>query len=112
MKSINYKAESFFLLLLIIPFIYCASVWSTLPTTIPTHFDSLGNIDGWGDKIYIFMLPIINILMYLFLLWFANSNAQKIGNDFLRKNFYKLRVINTILISALALGFVIVAQLA
>tara|TARA_X000001036_G_scaffold62735_3_gene53087 strand:+ start:3886 stop:4383 length:498 start_codon:yes stop_codon:yes gene_type:complete len=37
--------------------------WSTLPTTIPTHFDAAGNADGFGNKGMIWLLPAISAVM-------------------------------------------------
>jgi hypothetical protein len=37
--------------------------WSTLPTTIPTHFDAAGNADGFGRKGMIWLLPAISVVM-------------------------------------------------
>ena len=37
--------------------------WSTLPQTIPTHFNAKGEPDGWGAKGMIWLLPAISVVM-------------------------------------------------
>ena len=37
--------------------------WSSLPATIPIHFDAVGNPDGYGSKGMIWLLPAISVVM-------------------------------------------------
>lgn len=46
---------------------YILFMWSSIPEKIPMHYDALGNIDRWGDKAEIIILPITSWLMYLFM---------------------------------------------
>jgi uncharacterized membrane protein len=39
-------------------------VYFKLPTIIPTHFNTSGKPDGFGDKLTILILPIIATLLY------------------------------------------------
>ncbi len=34
--------------------------YSDLPETIPTHFDGAGNVDGYGSKYTVFLLPVLS----------------------------------------------------
>lgn len=36
-----------------------------LPTTIPTHFNALGQADDYGNKLTILILPILATIIYL-----------------------------------------------
>lgn len=47
--------------------LYIALNWSTLPDTVPIHFNAAGEVDGWASKWSIFMLPIIATALYIFL---------------------------------------------
>jgi uncharacterized membrane protein len=38
--------------------------YKSLPASIPIHFDLNGNIDGWGDRNSIFLLPFISSVLY------------------------------------------------
>ncbi|MDT8717646.1 DUF1648 domain-containing protein [Clostridium sp. 19966] len=39
-----------------------------LPSKVPTHADATGNVNGWGSKYVLIILPIINIIMFLSLI--------------------------------------------
>ena len=43
--------------------------WSTLPQSIPTHFNAKGEADGWGSKEMIWLLPAINVVVIPMMLW-------------------------------------------
>ncbi len=53
--------------------------WSSLPATIPTHFNAKGEADGWGSKGMIWLLPSITIIMVPMMLllrkfpWLSNT---------------------------------------
>ncbi|GHT18430.1 hypothetical protein FACS189429_4970 [Bacteroidia bacterium] len=36
-----------------------------LPETIPVHYNGVGEIDGWGSKSTIWLLPVISTLSYI-----------------------------------------------
>ena len=46
-------------LILIIPVVYTASIYSTLPETIPLHFGIDGKADGFGNKSKIWFIVIL-----------------------------------------------------
>ena len=39
--------------------------YSSLPETIPTHFNAAGEADGFGSKVSIFALPVIATLLFI-----------------------------------------------
>lgn len=39
--------------------------YSSLPETIPTHFNAAGNADGFGSKVSLIALPVIASLLYI-----------------------------------------------
>lgn len=41
-----------------------AIYWKRMPDQIPTHFDAAGQIDGWGAKSTVLLLPIIGTVMF------------------------------------------------
>ena len=47
--------------------IFLITVWSKIPEKIPMHYDFSGNIDRWGTKAEIIILPIIAWSMYAFI---------------------------------------------
>lgn len=41
--------------------------FSTLPENIPTHYNGMGEVDSYGPKITIFLLPVLGTLIFVFL---------------------------------------------
>lgn len=41
--------------------------WSSLPALVPTHFGVTGEVDAWGDKRTILILPTTSLLLYVML---------------------------------------------
>ncbi|AVK95150.1 DUF1648 domain-containing protein [Lysinibacillus sphaericus] len=41
--------------------------WGNLPGEIPAHFNAKGEVDRWGSKIEVLILPGIGIFMWIFL---------------------------------------------
>jgi uncharacterized membrane protein len=87
------KNTIFFLLLVSIPFAYAAYLFTSLPYRIPTHFNASGQVDAWGHKSTIFLLPSImggtSIFVYFILI-----NSKKLDpkryektDDGILKNF-------------------------
>lgn len=61
--------------------------WSSLPQTIPIHFDAVGNADGFGPKKMIWLLPAIGVVLVLMMLflrrfpWLSNVPKVKITDE-------------------------------
>ncbi len=41
--------------------------WSNIPEKIPAHYNALGEIDRWGNKSELILLPVISVMLYLLL---------------------------------------------
>lgn len=41
--------------------------FSTLPENIPTHYNGMGEVDSYGPKTTIFLLPVLGTLIFVFL---------------------------------------------
>ncbi|MHB8131723.1 MAG: DUF1648 domain-containing protein [Mobilitalea sp.] len=59
------------LLLILGEIIFVCVQWRLLPEKIPGHFNALGEIDRWGSKKEIIILPIIGGFLYIMLTVFA-----------------------------------------
>ena len=44
--------------------------WRELPNEVPAHFDGSGNVDRWGSRWELLILPGIGIAMHFFLMIF------------------------------------------
>lgn len=45
--------------------LYLLINWSQIPQQVPMHYDWAGNIDRWGNKGELVILPIISWILYL-----------------------------------------------
>ena len=45
--------------------VYLVSFWGVLPEQIPAHFNGAGEVDRWGSKWTLVMLPIIAGLLWI-----------------------------------------------
>ena len=68
--KIHLKKELPLLLIVAMPFIYLAYVWADLPNKVPLHWNIKGEIDRWGDKqeliLIPFLLPLLTYIIFLF----------------------------------------------
>ncbi len=53
------------LLLLIGVVVYLAVTWNGIPDKIPGHYNGMGEVDRWGSKGELLILPIIGWVMYI-----------------------------------------------
>ena len=44
--------------------LYIFFVWNKLPEKIPTHFNIAGEVDGWGGKGSLWILPVMGLFLY------------------------------------------------
>lgn len=67
--SENFKKELPIIGFVILPFIYLASLWNSLPEKVPIHWNYKGEIDGWGTKYsligILFLLPVLTYVLML-----------------------------------------------
>ena len=55
----NIKRELPNIIIVLIPFIYLAYIYNGLPETVPTHWNWKGEIDDWGKKSTVIMIPFL-----------------------------------------------------
>lgn len=53
------KKEIALLIIVSLPFIYLAYIWDNLPNKVPLHFNLKGEIDRYGDKTELLLIPIL-----------------------------------------------------
>ena len=66
-NKIDIAMEIICLVLLVSIVLYLTINWSNIPDKVPMHYDWSGNIDRWGSRGEIVILPIMSWVMYLFL---------------------------------------------
>ena len=57
-------ADVLCVLILLGTFLWMAFCWNTFPEKIAMHFNAAGEIDRWGDKGALLILPIIGCVLY------------------------------------------------
>lgn len=97
------KNELPIIVIVLLPFIYLAFLWNQLPKTIPIHWNINGEIDRYGDKIELLLIPILlPFLTYLVFLIVPKidpkNKLNKMGNK-----LQNLKFLMTTLMSILAL---------
>ncbi len=50
--------------LLLFILIMTARLYNDLPDRVPTHFNVRGQVDGWGTKQSVWLLPAVSVLMF------------------------------------------------
>jgi uncharacterized membrane protein len=81
MKKISSIGKLILFTSVCIPVLYVISIYSSLPATIPTHFNIKGEADGWGDKSSIWFItllfPLISVGQYLLLANISKIDPKK-----------------------------------
>lgn len=104
------KKELPIIAIVLLPFIYLAYVWNQLPEKIPMHWNMQGEVDRYGDKAELLIIPfLLPLLVYLIFLVVPKidpkNKLNKMGN--------KLQVIKflmTTFMSILALFIIYTAK--
>jgi uncharacterized membrane protein len=106
----KYLKEAVLWVLIILPYIYLATVWNNLPNTVPTHFNLSGNADGWSGKTTLLFLPgamVLGIYLLMLLIPFLDPKRkiQQMGDK-----YYTFRFMLTIFFSLLATYIISVSK--
>ena len=66
----KFKKEIPYLAVSLLPFVYLAYIWPSLPQSVPMHWNASGEIDRWGDKSETLMIPLLmtGLVYVLFLI--------------------------------------------
>lgn len=96
--------------IVLMPFIYLAFIWNTLPNKVPTHWNYKGEVDHWGDKFsligLLFMLPV---LVYVLLLVVPKIDPKK-RIALMGGKFYQLKFFLVLCMSLLALFIIFITK--
>lgn len=99
----NLKKEIPLILIVLLPFIYLGYIWGSLPDRVPVHWDGEGEINGWGSKtsliILPFILPFLTYLIFSFVPLIDPKKKLSIMGD----KFYNLKLATVLVMSTVAL---------
>ncbi|MBL0739289.1 SdpI family protein [Flavobacterium sp. GN10] len=108
--NFEFKKELPLIGIVLIPFVYLATIWNTLPERVPVHWNYKGEIDNWGDKFsLLFLLFMLPVLMYG-LMTAASKIDPKKRISLMGRKFYQLKFFLVLFMSVLASFFVYLAK--
>lgn len=101
--NLTLKKELPIIGIVLLPFIYLAFIWKSLPDIVPMHWNSKGEIDDWGSKysllVMLFLLPV---LTYAILLLVPKIDP-KMKIEMMGAKFYQIKFVLVFFMSVLAI---------
>ncbi|MFE3847492.1 SdpI family protein [Flavobacterium sp. LB3P45] len=89
--------------IILVPCIYLAFLWNSLPEKVPTHWNYKGEIDRWGDKYSLIgLLFLLPVLTYLLLLIIPKIDPKK-RIDLMGGKYYQIKFILVLMMSLLSM---------
>lgn len=106
----NLKKELPLIAIVLLPFIYLAYIWNQLPEKVPMHWNIKGEIDRYGEKVELIIIPIfLPLLVYIIFLVVPKidpkNRLNKMGNK-----LQTIKFLLTTLMSILALFIIYTAK--
>ena len=99
----NLKKELPIIGFVLLPFIYLAYLWNSLPEKVPMHWNYKGEIDDWGTKYsllgLIFLLPVFT---YVLMLAIPKIDPKK-RIELMGGKYYQIKFVLVVFMSVLAL---------
>lgn len=109
MKSILRK-DLPLIAIVLLPFIYLAYIWNDLPEKVPMHWNINGEVDRFGTKYELLLIPILlPLLVYVIFLIVPKIDPKKRLKEMGGK-YQSLKAILTIFMSALSLFIMYTAK--
>ena len=99
----NLKKEFPYIILMVLPFIYLAYIWNTLPETVPTHWNASGEIDGYGSKNTLLLIPFMLPVLVYIIMTIAPKIDPKNKIAIMGKKYEQLKFFLVLFMSVLAL---------
>ena len=96
--------------IVLLPFVYLAYIWNSLPESVPLHWNLKGEIDDWGSKYsligLVFLLPV---LTYILMLVVPKIDPKKRIESMGRK-YYQFKFILVAFMSVLSLFIIHISK--
>lgn len=106
----KYLKESIHWIFMLIPFIYLAVIYSSLPQEVPIHFNWKGDADDWADKTMLFLMPAgLGLLIYFLMLIVPSIDPKKRIQE-MGSKYFNFRLILTIFFSVLSIYLIYVTK--
>ena len=106
----NIRKEISLIAIVSLPFIYLAYIWNELPEKVPMHWNIKGEIDRFGEKTELLLIPILlPLLIYIIFLIVPKidpkNKISKMGNK-----YQHIKILLTTFMSILALFIIYTAK--
>lgn len=106
----KFKKELPLVLIVLLPFIYLAYIWNELPEKVPIHWNIKGEIDRYGEKMELLIIPFLLPFLVYIIFWVVpkidpKNKLNKMGNK-----LQTLKVLMTTLMAVLALFIIYTAK--
>lgn len=106
MKNFEIKKEIWIWVIMLLPILYLAYIWKTLPDIVPTHFGMDGQPNDWSHKtLLLYVVPGMTVGVYLLLTIIPmidpKQKIREMGNK-----YYLLKLFITLFISVLCVFMV------
>jgi uncharacterized membrane protein len=75
--TFSLRRELLLVVVLILPFIALAVIWSSLPERVPMHFDAHGNVNRYGSPFELLILPGMNVLVAIILYFIPRLDPNR-----------------------------------
>lgn len=104
------KKELPIIAIVLLPFIYLAYVWNQLPERVPMHWNLQGEVNRYGDKTELILMPVLlPLLTYgIFLIIPAIDPKNKLGK--MGNKLYSIKLFLTAFMSVLAMFIIYTAK--
>lgn len=91
------------IIIIMLPFIYLAYIWNTLPAQVPIHWNAQGEIDGYAGRLSLLLIPFaLPVLTYIIFSFIPKLDPKgKIG--LMGKKYHNLKLLLVAMMSLLAL---------
>jgi uncharacterized membrane protein len=99
----NFQKEAPLIAIVLAPFIYLAYLWDKLPDSVPLHWNIEGEIDEYGDKSELILIPILLPLLIYLIFTIAPMIDPKGKINQMGKKYFSLKMAMTIFMSVLAM---------
>jgi len=106
----NLKNETPLIAIILLPFIYLAYIWNELPEKVPTHWNIKGEIDKFGDKSELLLIPILLPLSIYILFLIIPKIDPKNKITKMGSKYQHIKILLTTFMSVLALFIIYSAK--
>lgn len=96
--------------LVLMPFVYLAYIWDSLPAKVPTHWNYKGEADHWGDKISLLgMLFMIPVFIYVLFLIIPKIDPKK-RISMMGGKFYQIKFFLVLIMSLISMWIIFITK--